>query len=597
VPSTEIGADRGSAAERSNLPAHRPPLIGRDEQAAAVGQRLMEAEAGLLTLIGAGGCGKTCLAVDVAGRLLDAFPDGVWLVELAALSDPALVDQVVAAVLGVREGVGQSLRDALLGFLRPRRLLLLLDNCEHLVDACARLTDVLLGFCAELRILATSREPLRTIREVTWRVPSLAAPDPQRVLRLDELAEYAAVHLFVTRAQAVRSSFELRSDNAAAVARVCAQLEGIPLALELAAARTRALAVEQIAARLEEDFGLLVGGNPTGPSRQRTLEATLDWSHDLLIETEQILFRRLSVFAGGFDLEAAEVVCGGDALVRADVLDALTRLVDKSLVVLEERSGDARYRLLEAIRQYARNRLAACGETATVLRRHAVHYQALAEQAEMELWGREQALWLGRLERDHDNLRAALGWLLEGAEDAEAGRRFAVALSRFWHTRGNLSEGRALLRRALATRVGEVTQGWVTALTWASSLAHHQGDLDEAEALGQQAVAAGRELGDPLFLGLALVTLGDELVRPGDVDQAVGTLDEGVAILRAAGDRAGPSLSIGLGILGTALRLRGDLDRAAAALEEGLALSRLVGNSWAIGIALQDLCPGGARAR
>jgi non-specific serine/threonine protein kinase len=440
---------------------------------------------------------------------------------------------------------------------------------------------VLLGFCAELRILATSREPLRTIREVTWRVPSLAAPDPQRVLRLDELVEYAAVHLFVTRAQAVRSSFELRSDNAAAVARVCAQLEGIPLALELAAARTRALAVEQIAARLEEDFRLLAGGNPTGPSRQRTLEATLDWSHDLLTETEQILFRRLSVFAGGFDLEAAEVVCGGDGVVRADVLDALTRLVDKSLVLLEERSGDARYRLLEPIRQYARNRLAGCGETATVLRCHAVHYQALAEQAEMELWGREQALWLGRLERDHDNLRAALGWLLEGAGDAEAGRRFAVALSRFWHTRGNLSEGRALLRRALATRVGVVTQGWVTALTWASSLAHHQGDLGEAEALGQQAVTAGRELGDPLFLGLALVTLGDELVRPGDVEQAVGTLDEGVSILRAAGDRAGPSLSVGLGILGTALRLRGDLDRAAAALEEGLALSRLVGNSWA----------------
>lgn len=216
-------------------------------------------------------------------------------------------------------------------------------------------TDALLGFCPELRILATSREPLRTLREMTWRVPSLAVPDPQRVLRLDELAEYAAVHLFVTRAQAVRSSFELRSDNAAAVARVCAQLEGIPLALELAAARTRALAVEQIAARLEEDFRLLVGGNPTGPSRQRTLEA---WSHHLLAETEQNLFRQLSVFAGGFDLEAAEVVCGGDGVVRAQVLDVLTRLVDKSLVVLEERSGDARYRLLEPIRQYARDRLA-----------------------------------------------------------------------------------------------------------------------------------------------------------------------------------------------------------------------------------------------
>src|SRR6266851_4891056 len=275
---TDTNEGHVSAAKRSNLPAHRPLLIGRDEQAAAVRRRLMEAEAGLLTLTGAGGCGKTSLAVEVAGALLDAFRDGVWLVEFAPLSDPALVDHAVAAALQVRERAGQTLRDGLLLFLRTRNLLLLLDNCEHLVDACARLTDALLGFCPDLRILATGREPLRTIREVTWRVPSLAAPDPRRMMRPDGLADYGAVQLFVARAQAVWPSFKLGPDNSRAVARVCAQLEGMPLALELAAARTRALAVGQIASRFEESFRLLVGGSPTAPSRQRTLEATLDWS-------------------------------------------------------------------------------------------------------------------------------------------------------------------------------------------------------------------------------------------------------------------------------------------------------------------------------
>src|SRR5712692_9808568 len=273
-PTTSVGiretgktrlAQRG---ELSNLPAHRPSLIGRDDAAAEVRERLMEAKAGLLTLTGAGGCGKTSLAVHVARDLLDLFPDGVWLVEFAPLSEPALVDHAVAAVLGVGEGAGQVLREGLVAFLRPRMLLLLLDNCEHLVDACARLTDALLAACPKLRILATSREPLRTPGEVTWRVPSLATPDPQRLLPTDELAGYAAVRLFVERAQAVRPGFALGPENAAAVARVCTRLDGLPLALELAAARARALTVGQIAERLDGSLRLLTNGSRTAPARQ-----------------------------------------------------------------------------------------------------------------------------------------------------------------------------------------------------------------------------------------------------------------------------------------------------------------------------------------
>ena len=414
-----VRAGRASDVERSNLPAHRPSLIGRDDEAAAVRARLIEADAGLLTLTGAGGCGKTSLALHVARDLLDLFPDGVRLVELAALSEPALVDQAVAAAFGVRERAGQSLREGLLVFLRPRVLLLLLDNCEHLVEACARLVQDLLSACPELRILATSREPLRTPGEVTWRVPSLMAPDPQRLPPPKELAGYPAVRLFVERTQAVQPGFVLTTDNAPAIARVCARLEGLPLALELAAARTRAMAVGQIAARLDESFRLLVGGSRTAHSRHRTLEATLDWSYDLLTTAEQLLLCRLSVFAGGFDLEPAEVVCGGEGIEPADVLDVLTRLVDKSLVLADEQAGEARYRLLEPIRQYARERLAGSGEEAVVRRRHAAHYRALAEGAEPELWGPHQAAWLARLERDRDNLRAALGWVHESAEDAE----------------------------------------------------------------------------------------------------------------------------------------------------------------------------------
>ncbi len=475
---TDASQDRRSTVALSNLPVHRPSLIGREEDVPAIRQRLAEIQTGLLTLTGAGGCGKSRLALEVGYGVRDQYPDGVWLVELAPLSEPSLVDNAVAAVLGVRERAGQSLRDCLLAFLQPKVLLLVLDNCEHLVEVCAIFTHALLRTCPGLRILATSREPLNTSAEVTWRVPSLAAPEGRRILTVDELVAYPAVQLFVTRAQAVRPDFSLGPETATGIARVCAYLEGMPLALELAAARTRVLGISQIAARLEQDFRLLVGGSRTAHSRQHTLEATLDWSHRLLIDDEPVVFRRLSVFAGGFDLDAAEEVCSRDGIEATEVLDVLTRLVDKSLVVAEEREGHARCRMLEPIRQYARQRLIQAGENASARRQHATYFRALAERAEPELWGPDQATWLARLERDHGNLRAALSWYHESADDAEAERCFAVALSRFWHTRGELGEGRIWLQRALAAPACGASRGWATALTWEAALAHAQGDFD-----------------------------------------------------------------------------------------------------------------------
>jgi predicted ATPase/DNA-binding CsgD family transcriptional regulator len=575
--------------ELSNLPVHRPSLIGREEDVFAIRQRLREIETGLLTLTGAGGCGKSRLAVEVAYGERDQYPDGVWLVELAPLSEPSLVDNAVAAVLGVRERPGQSLRDCLLAFLQPKVLLLVLDNCEHLVEICAYLADALLRTCPGLRILATSREPLHTSTEVTWRVPSLAAPDGQRNLTVDELLAYPAVQLFVTRAQAVRPDFSLGPETATWIARVCARLEGMPLALELAAACTRVLGISQIAARLDEDFRILVGGSRTAHSRQQTLEATLDWSHRLLTDDEPVLFRRLSVFAGGFDLDAAEQVCTGDTIKVTEVLDVLTRLVDKSLVVAEERAGHVRHRMLEPIRQYAWQRLTEAGEDMPARQQHAAYFRALAERVEPELWGPDQATWLVRLERDHSNLRAALSWCHASSEDAEAERRFAVALSRFWHTRGELGEGRIWLQRALEAPACGATRGLATALTWEAALAHSQGDFDEAVAFGERAVAASRELGEPLILAMALLTLGDNLIRPGGEDRAIAVIEEGLEIVRGIGDRAGPSLVVGLGLLGSALRMRGDVDRATDVLEDGVTLNRAVGNKWALGICLQDL--------
>ncbi|MDQ5827477.1 MAG: AAA family ATPase, partial [Chloroflexota bacterium] len=388
-----------------NLPIRLSSFIGREKELAEL-RRLLESNR-LLTLTGAGGCGKTRLALAAADELVETFEDGVWLVDLAPLADPSLVPQAVASTLGVREQPGRSPTETLSDYLASKKVLLVLDNCEHLIEACAELAESLLRSCPELWVLATSREALGVAGEVAWPVPSLALPDLRRTPNIEGLSRYESARLFVERTEAVKPTFSLTEQNAPSVVKICYRLDGIPLAIELAAARTKVLSVEQISERLDDCFRILAAGSRTTIPRQRTLHATMDWSHELLSEQERALFRRLSVFAGGFSLEATESVCAGEDLEHYGVLELLSHLVDKSLIMVAEQDGEARYRLLETVRQYGREKLDESGEEAELGRRHAGYFVGLAEKAERELSGPDQARWLTLMETEHDNLRAA----------------------------------------------------------------------------------------------------------------------------------------------------------------------------------------------
>ena len=446
-PAEAEPAPRSPERPPHNLPSELSSFVGREEELTEV-KRLLENNR-LLTLTGSGGCGKTRLALAAARKVVERFENGVWMVELASLAEPSLVPQAVASTLGVRERPGSSLTEALSDYLRTRKLLLLLDNCEHLVDACAALAGALLHSCPGLRVLATSREALGITGEIAWPVPSLSLPDLRRLPDIESLPRYESARLFVERATTVNPNFKLTEQNAPAAAQVCYRLDGIPLAIELAAARAKVLSVEEISARLGDSFRLLAAGSRTAMPRQRTLHATMDWSHELLSQKERVLFRRLSVFAGGFTLEAAESICAGEELQRDEVLDLLSHLVDKSLVIMWEDRTGTRYRLLETIRQYGKERLEEVGEAAHVRERHAGYYLAVAEEAEPELKGERQVAWLERFELEHDNLRGAISWSLERRKAQDAAR-LGWALWLFWWIRGHFAEGRRWMEQALS---------------------------------------------------------------------------------------------------------------------------------------------------
>jgi non-specific serine/threonine protein kinase len=574
------------ARTRHNLPRPLTSFVGRESELAELAGLLSAAP--LLTLVGAGGVGKTRLAHELARIEADRYVDGAWLVELAGLTDASLLPATLAAAVGLNDLQASDVVGALSEYLNHRDLLLVLDNCEHLVDACAELVAQLLRQCRGLQVLATSREPLAIPGEIIRRVLPLQVPDLQQSLEPRQLGESPAVRLFIERARAVNPSLALSAQNAPAIARICVGVDGIPLALELAAARTRMLSVDQLAERLEQDAGVLAANNRAGLPQHRTMRATLDWSHAFLGAEEQQLLRRLSVFAAGWTLSMAESVCAGAGIDRDAVLDVLAQLVDRSLVLVDARRAVARYRLLEPVRQYAAECLEGSGEAAAFRARHAAAMLELVFTHQAGAAGPDEIESLDRLEAEHDNLRAALRWSLSHDQGPTA-LRCAAALFRFWERRGHFQEGCAWLERALAIvpEAPTAERGW--ALNALAFLCWRGGDLQRARPVAEAALSVTRAVGTPRDVAQALLNLGMIAYMRNVPTMALPYLEESVAEARQ-GDNL-PQLSLALTFLGrTRLWIGGPFDRRARlALEESLQLARSAQSLYAAGHALATL--------
>ena len=570
----------------NNLPVPLTPLVGREREVEAARGRLLRRDVRLLTLTGPGGIGKTRLALQVAADVLDEFRDGVFFVPLAPVSDPGLVPPTIAQALGMRESGGRPLAESLKDYLRDRAVLLVLDNVEQ-VPGAAPLAAELLSAGPQLKVLATSRAVLHVYGEHAFPVPPLALPCRSPVPPVERLSQYDAVRLFIERAQAAKPDFAIGDENAPAVAEICHRLDGLPLAIELAAARIRLLSPHAMLGRLERRLPLLTAGAQDLPARQQTLRDAIAWSYDLLSGDEQRPFRRLGAFVGGCTLETAEAVCSAAGELEIDVLDGVASLVDKSLLWQDEAGPEPRFLMLETIREYALEQLEASGEAAATRRRHAEYYLALAEQAAPELRGAQQLAWLDRLDREHDNLRAALGWARQSGE-AELGLRLAGALWRFWNIRSYWTEGRGWLEAALALAgPSRPVRVRAEALDGAGLLAWHQDDRAAARARLEESLAIWQELGDRSGIALTLALLG--LVSWSEGDETAGRLllEESLAIWRDVGQGWGVALA--LGVLGRMALHQGDYAAASSRLEESVAIRYEAGDTWVVAQNLNSL--------
>jgi predicted ATPase/DNA-binding CsgD family transcriptional regulator len=566
----------------NNLPAQLTTFIGRERELGETRRLLQRTR--LLTITGPGGCGKTRLVVEAAAEVIHRYPDGVWFVDLGAVGEPDVVPRAVAEALGIaeREGVDplQAVASELAGARQRRQCLVILDNCEHLIDRCAETVAALLGASRQLSFVCTSREPLHVAGEVTWALGPLSMPEPDTEVTLDELHRFEAVRLFLDRAGLSDPGFELTDSNAPAIRLLCDRLDGIPLALELAAAHVGLLSLDELLRGLERRFGVL--WPRTAPARQRTLTATIGWSYDLLDAAERRLLRRLSVFRGGFRLEAAERVCGNG---EGGVFEGLARLADKSLVMPVPPNRE-RYRCLDIIRRYASERLAESGEQDEVRRRHLAFFLALAERATGELRGPGQPEWLARLGTEHDNLRAALeASTAAGPEDR---LRLVVALEPFWRIRGHLGEGRKWVEDALAASGGlGATAARARALDAAARLALHQAQAASARAWLEASLAIWRELGDRAGVQACLANLGLAASRLGDWPAARAHFSESLSLARDMGNRR--AIAILLDNLGVMAGYLGDHETALGELEEGLRIMRELGDPSRVANSLANL--------
>ncbi|TAH52462.1 MAG: adenylate/guanylate cyclase domain-containing protein [Chloroflexota bacterium] len=629
----------------NNLPIHLTSFVGREKEIAQIvdlltadsrpqtaenesSVRRSSSVVRLLTLTGAGGSGKTRLSLQVAAEVIEEFEKGAWFVELAPIADASLVPNAVMSAFELREEAARAPLDALTDFLRAKKLLLILDNCEHLIEACAQLAHHLLTHCPHLKILATSREALGVAGEVTYSVPPLGIPDDRRQTADDEytarVTQYDAVKLFIERAVTVQPNFSVTNANAPAVAQICFRLDGIPLAIELAAARIKLFSPEQIAARLDDRLRLLTGGSRTAMPRQQTLRAAIEWSYGLLSERERVLFRRLTVFVGGWTFEAAEAVCAGEGLDVLDILELMSHLVDKSLVTTEAREEETRYRMLETIREYALEKLNEAGEDEIVRDRHLQFFLKIANNSEHHLRGSDPIEWLEQVEAEYDNLRAVMDWCQKSPLRVASALQFVSALGDFWLDRGFLTEGRERIVDTLASANSlEHTAFYAKALCNMGWLASFQGDFSAAESFTKESLTIFRSLGDKQGISESLHVMGTIAIDSKNYAAATTLLEEALEIRRVLNDARGIRESMralgwatfGLGNytlarthLEQALMLdskegdrggvAGDLNglaevalrenklgSASEMIKESLAIRREIGDKWGIGVA------------